>query len=680
MKKRVLSFVMATLMVFSLMPVSVFATEAETPTACAVEGCIVLGDHTEHMYAEAGEGDNTNADAGDNTNSDAGYAASDEVADGRRVFTNTGNPNPIELIVSKKWIDNNDTTYKPASIEVQLMRDGEAYGSVVVLSDANEWQHTWKTADDANINDAHVWTVVEIVPEGYKATYSADGWTITNERIIRDISVSVDKAWVHGTNPAADQPTEVEVQLVRKEAAGETVVATAKLNAENGWAYTWTEYTEDDAVKKLTDFYEWEVREAPVADYKETAHTQTEDKDANVTVEITNTFDKAKITVTKTVEMECFDEAGNRVPLTECPDYGSYCPKHGDCVQQEEGRAYEFVLTYTLNGKTETVEFALKNGESKDLYIPVGADYTVTEVITDETFWNPEYSANSTGKIDKFDQVTDITVNNLYVFHDTALTSDYEEQEDGLFIGSKVDSKTGEVLSGAKFGVYADKLCRNLIREYSAANGKLELHFTKEGTYYLKELEAPENYKLSNKVYEIVVEAEFDVYELMGEKIVAKILRATSDDLQAVGEDRNEVYLIPNEEYGKINVSVSSVWLNPKDFKKQPTSIAVVLYRDGKAYETVTLSKNNNWSYKWSDLYENHKWTIDEPNVPKDYSKKVTHVGNAWVITNAHKDVPLTGDDSNILLWAGATGVAVVGLGASLVMLLKKRKDDDEQT
>ena len=38
MKKRVLSFVMATLMVFSLMPVSVFATEAETPTACAVEG------------------------------------------------------------------------------------------------------------------------------------------------------------------------------------------------------------------------------------------------------------------------------------------------------------------------------------------------------------------------------------------------------------------------------------------------------------------------------------------------------------------------------------------------------------------------------------------------------------------------------------------------------------------
>ena len=609
----------------------------------------------------------------------SGYTASFAEEDGHWVFTNTRTPGAIELTATKKWIDNNDTTYKPASIEVQLLRDGEAYGSVVVLSEANQWQYTWKTADDANINDAHVWTVVEIVPEGYKATYSADGWTITNERIIRDISVSVDKEWIHGSNPAANQPTELEVQLVRKEAGVETVVDTVKLNDGNNWAHIWTEYTENGTILKLTDFYEWEVREVPAVDYKETAHVQNEDKDANVTVELTNTFDKAKVTVTKTVEMEYFDENGDRKLLTECPDYGSYCPKHGDCVQQEEGRAYKFTLTYTLNGTTETETFALKKDESKDLYIPVGAEYTVTEVTDNDTFWNPEYSANSTGKIDKFDQVTKIAVNNLYVFHDTSLTNVYEEQEDGLFIGSKVDSKTGAVLKGAKFGLYSDKACKTLLGEYSAADGKLELHFTKEGTYYLKELEAPENYKLSNKVYKIVVEAEYSVYELNGEKIVVKILRASSDDLDAVAENNEETYLIPNEEYGKINVSVSKVWLNPKDFTKQPTSIAVVLYRDGVAYETVTLSKANNWSYKWTDLYEHYTWTVDEPNVPKDYSKKVTHIGNAWVITNAHKDIPLTGDDNSVLLWAGATGVAVVGLGASLVMLLKKRKEEDEQ-
>ena len=133
-------------------------------------------------------------------------------------------------------------------------------------------------------------------------------------------------------------------------------------------------------------------------------------------------------------------------------------------------------------------------------------------------------------------------------------------------------------------------------------------------------------------------------------------------------------------EYGTKSVSVSKVWLNPKDYDKQPTSIAVVLYRDGEAYATVTLSKDNDWSYKWKGLEDCFEWTVDEPTVPKDYSKKITHIGNAWVITNAHKDIPLTGDDSNVLLWAGATGVAVVGLGASLFLLLKKRKkEEDEQ-
>ena len=43
--------------------------------------------------------------------------------------------------LEKKWIDNNVTDYKPASIEVQLMRDGQPYGAIVTLSEENGWKY-----------------------------------------------------------------------------------------------------------------------------------------------------------------------------------------------------------------------------------------------------------------------------------------------------------------------------------------------------------------------------------------------------------------------------------------------------------------------------------------------------------------------------------------------------------
>ena len=612
-------------------------------------------------------------------------------------IVNTRDAKPIQITVNKAWDDNykyNKENIEYPEITVTLFKDGNEYDNVT-LNAENSWTYTWS---GEGINDAHNWTVDEIeVPFGYTKTevngetvlvsettgeIKGYAFNITNTRVIQNIEVKANKIWVHGENPEAAQPTEVKVNLYRMEDQKqpddtykrvEEVVDTQTLNKDNNWSYAWRTYG-DNAIT-LTDEYLWRVEEVAVSDY--VSETVQNGNDWT----ITNTFNKAKVTVTKTVEMEYIDENGDRKPLTDCPDYGTYCPEHSDCVKEENGREYAFVLSYELNGKTETEEFTLKKDESKDLYVPVGAEYTVTEVTNDDTFWNPEYSTNSSGEIKSYDQETKVVVNNLYIFHDTSLTNAYEDLEDGIFTGIKVDSKTNETLTGAKFGVYSDKDCKNLLAEAEAgADGKFAFHFKAEGTYYLKELTAPENYKLSDKVYEIKVTAEYGVYEQDGEKIVLKVLRATSDDLDGIGKERDEAYLVPNVEYGKINVSVSKVWLNPKDYDKQPTSVVVALYCDGELYETVTLSESGKWSHKWTDLYENHEWTVDELEVPKDYSKKITHVGNAWVITNAHKDIPLTGDDSNVLLWAGATGVAVVGLGASLFLLLKKRKkDEDEQ-
>lgn len=74
----------------------------------------------------------------------------------------------------------------------------------------------------------------------------------------------------------------------------------------------------------------------------------------------------------------------------------------------------------------------------------------------------------------------------------------------------KADSATGVNLSGAVFGLYADKACRNLIKKMPATDekGASEVEITKtQDTVYLKEISVPSGYKISAAVTNIKLEA-----------------------------------------------------------------------------------------------------------------------------------------------------------------------------
>ncbi len=88
--------------------------------------------------------------------------------------------NTTNVAVGKVWLDsNNQDGIRPASVTVQLYRNGEAYGNPVTLSDANEWWYRWDHLDAASS-----WTVDELnVAEGYTKTISknaVNAWVITN--------------------------------------------------------------------------------------------------------------------------------------------------------------------------------------------------------------------------------------------------------------------------------------------------------------------------------------------------------------------------------------------------------------------------------------------------------------------------------------------------------------------
>lgn len=96
-------------------------------------------------------------------------------------------------------------------------------------------------------------------------------------------------------------------------------------------------------------------------------------------------------------------------------------------------------------------------------------------------------------------------------------------------------------------------------------------------------------------------------------------------------------YVITNtyeKDGGSISRQVKKVWNDSADQTKRPASVAVVLYKDGEAYETVTLNEANGWQYQWTGLNRGFQWTVDEKEVPAGYEKSVMQEGVAFIITN----------------------------------------------
>lgn len=123
--------------------------------------------------------------------------------------------------------------------------------------------------------------------------------------------------------------------------------------------------------------------------------------------------------------------------------------------------------------------------------------------------------------------------------------------------------------------------------------------------------------------------------------------------LETVGEDSYKyVYdVVASPKHSKEDVTVINEyavykrWNDTGYSSNRPSSVTVQIYCDGNLYETVTLSANNSWHYKWK--YEaGHEWRVRETSTGRNYSPAVTTEGNGFVfvITNTYNppEVPDT--------------------------------------
>ncbi|MBO2527097.1 MAG: hypothetical protein CW335_02820 [Clostridiales bacterium] len=138
----------------------------------------------------------------------------------------------------------------------------------------------------------------------------------------------------------------------------------------------------------------------------------------------------------------------------------------------------------------------------------------------------------------------------------------------------------------------------------------------------------------------------------------------------------NEVPPVPE----KTTVKVLMIWNDKGSESKRPAQISVQLLCDGEPYSTVTLSKENHWSYIWNDLDKDHSWNVIEIAI-ENYKVEQTKDGITFCLTNTytgtppakpdppHNPLPQTG-----LLWWPVP--ALVGAGIMVVVIalvLRKR-------
>ena len=110
---------------------------------------------------------------------------------------------------------------------------------------------------------------------------------------------------------------------------------------------------------------------------------------------------------------------------------------------------------------------------------------------------------------------------------------------------------------------------------------------------------------------------------------------------------------------------VMKIWKDEGNKKNRPEEIQIQLLKDGVAYETVLLSKDNNWRYIWQALEAGAEWKVVEKEVPKDYTVSIEQQGTTFTVTNTYAGEE-TPEDSKLpqsgVLWWPVPVLAILGM------------------
>ncbi len=522
------------------------------------------------------------------------------VVDGYNV-TNRHIPATINISGGKHWDDNNNQDGKrPSSIKIRLYADDtELTDKVQTVTAADNWEWTFtnlpKYANGTEIN----YTITEDVVADY--TTSVRGYNVTNTYTPEVVRVVIRKVWDDNENQDGKRPTELKVDLKKKVGnswnAPNELVQTVTLNEENGWEM------EIKNLPKYTNgklnLYNWSEHTAGLEEkgyYFNSIVTEGE-----ITT-LTNTHIPEKVEASvKKVWKDNNNQDGKRPTDIIVKLYG----KAGEAAAEE-------ILKTTLNEannwkftKTDLPKF--KNGVAYTYYwteetqLP---DYTV-----EAAQQNSENSFVTTLTNTHTPEKTPATVTKVW---DDADNNDGKRPETITVVLKKKNGQTETIVGSYEL---------NAGNDWTAIETELDVYTNGVANEYIwEESSLPKGYSLESR-------------------------------------DVNGTVTTLTNKYapGKVSASVEKEWNDAGNQDGiRPTSLDVVLKKNGEVCKTVTLNSENHWSYTVADLEDytdgvKNVYTWEEVSVPEGYTSSSSTEESMTTLTNTH--IPETVNATVYKVW-----------------------------
>ena len=142
-----------------------------------------------------------------------------------------------------------------------------------------------------------------------------------------------------------------------------------------------------------------------------------------------------------------------------------------------------------------------------------------------------------------------------------------------------------------------------------------------------------------------------------------------------------------------VDYTVMKVWKDDGSEAARPASVKINLLKDGEIADTVELSRDNNWTYTWTELERGYTWTVTE-EVPDGYTVSITEgqqtagaavsgsvssANTVFTVTNTYtppedSKLPQTGS-----LWWPVPVLMIAGLGCLIVGFMRMKGSRNER-
>ena len=532
--------------------------------------------------------------------------------------TNSHTPEVIEEFpISKSWIDNsNSEGYRPNTVKIQLLADGEAYGDPIVIGvdndgkplegttvDGNTWKYVFKNLpkytydENGNGGKEIVYSINEIDLDPNYHAERVDNRTIVNTIDAMKKDIPVKKVWDDADDQDGYRPDSVVFTLtgtVPSQTDPVYPTTTITLDESTNWAGTF---------KEVPMFYKgtpisYTVNEVISNELKEHYQKTSEGIEQGVYT-ITNTHipEVTKITVGK-----IWDDANN----------------------QDGKRPASIEVTLTGNGKTYgPVKIGLdENGNPLEGTTVDGDTWTYT-------FENLPKKANkqdidyvvSESEVDNYNQLSIISniITNQHIpatisYSVVKYWRDFDNQD-----GKRPDHIT-VTLTGKVDGT---QVYSSTIEVYPDEYDVWAYSFTGLNKYY------------NGKLIQYTL-TEGGVYLYTTDDIVDVPTLEETEDLSNT--------IINRHQLETIDISVTKVWDDfDNKYNARPTFVKVHLLKDGDEIDSAVLNEANGWTtifnelikYREGEVGQPYEYTIIEDAV-EYYKTAITNEDYDFTVTNTY--------------------------------------------